>query len=252
MSHSESLSSGSSQSQSFSRESLAFEDLLRGLYGSASDAAMQQVADVPLFQDEAQQLFTGGLGFLDQLQALPGDDYLASRLNGPDAAAQAQIDTLGNDLGRFFNEQLMPGITSRGVSTGTLGGDRQAVSIGKAAGEVGGRFSTGVAQILANSQAARDSLALGANQSKIGAAAAGLGALPSVLGLANAGLNAGLNPYLSLSQIIAPTVLGESGAQASSVDISRALSDSYETSQSSSKGKSFNFGIGGAAGGAVG
>jgi hypothetical protein len=249
-SNSSSLSRGTSGSSSFGTQGVAFEDLLRSLYGNATDAVAAQAANVPLFQDEAQQLFTGGLGFLDQLQTLPGDDYLTSRVTGPDTAAQSQIDTLRTEYGRLFDEQLMPGITSRGVSTGTLGGSRQSVSIGKAAGEVGRGFSGGVAQILANSQAARDAAALGLNASKTQAASAGLNALPSVLGLAGAGFNAGVSPYLSLAQIMGgPTVLSESGSQSSSEDIAMAISEamaqSYGTSQSTSesKGKSFNFGF---------
>lgn len=257
---SESLSRGSSLAtsagQSTSVQSIAFEDLLRSLYGSATDATAAQVAKAPLFEGEAQQLFTGGLSFLDQLQTLPGDDYLTSRITGPDQAAQAQIGALGDELGTFFNEQLLPGITSRGVSTGTLGGSRQGVSIGRAAGQVGKSFTSGVAQILANSQAARDTAALGFNAQKIGAASAGLNALPGVLGLAGAGFNAGTSPYLALSQILgSPTVLtqgqstqaSQSSSEQIATAISEALAQSFGTSQSSSqqtsssKGKSFGF-----------
>jgi hypothetical protein len=262
-SNSESLSRGTSQAtsagSSFGTQRIAFEDLLRSFYGNATDAVASQAANAPLFADEAQQLFTGGLGFLDQLQALPGDDYLNSRISGEDQAAQGQIDVLGENLGRFFDERLMPAITSRGVSTGTLGGSRQWVSIGRAAGEVGQSFTSGVSSILSNSQAARDALAMGMNTNALGAASAGLNALPGVLGLAGAGFNAGVSPYLSLSQILgSPTVLSESGsstqAQSSSEDIaaaiSEALSQSFGTSQStsSSKGKSFNFGFAGGGG----
>jgi hypothetical protein len=277
-SDSSSLSRGSSESvsggQATSTQNIAFEDLLRSLYGNATDAASAQVANSGLFEGEAQQLFTGGLGFLDQLQRPAGTDYLEARVTGPDAAADAQIGALGSSLGRFFNEQLAPGITSRGVSTGTLGGSRQSVSLGKAAGEVGERFSTGVAQILANSQAGRDAAAGMLSSNSINAAGTGLSALPSVLGLAGAGLNAGLSPYLSLSQILgAPTVLtqGQSSqaSQSSSQQIAEAISaalassfgmsnaEGFSESQSSSysqgtsKGKSlgFSFGVGGGAAG---
>lgn len=269
-SNSSSLSVGSSLAtsagQSTSVQNIAFEDLLRSLYGSAFDATAQQVAKAPLFEDEAQQLFTGGLSFLDQLQSLPGEDYLNSRVSGPDTAAQAQIGALSDELGSFFNEQLMPGITSRGVSTGTLGGSRQGVAIGRAAGQVGKSFTSGVASILANSQAARDAAALGLNAQKIGASSAGLNALPSVLGLAGAGLNAGTSPYLALSQIIgSPTVLTQgqstSSSQSTSEQIAQAISEALASSfgesssqgtsesqsssyaQGTSKAKGFDFGI---------
>lgn len=250
MSSSSSSSLGSSQATAGSSQRIAFEDIIRQLYGGAADATSQAVAEAPLFADEAKQLFTGGLGFLDKLQKVPGSDYLASRLTGPDAAAEAQIGVLGDRLGKFFNEQLMPGITQRGVATGTLGGSRQSVSIGKAAGQVSDSYSSGVASILASSQAARDAAAATLGSQSIGAAGTGLSALPGVLGLSNAGLNAGLSPYMALSQIIGgPTVLTDSSSQSSSQDIAEAISQamSYGQSQSSSssKGKSFNFGFAG-------
>jgi hypothetical protein len=250
ISRSSSLSSGTSQAtgQSGSTQRIAFEDIIRNLYGGAADATSQAVAEAPLFAGEAQQLFTGGLGFLERLQNVPGSDYLQSRIMGSDTAAAANIDVLGANLGKFFNEQLMPAITSRGVSTGTLGGSRQGVAIGRAAGEVGSQFSTGVASILASSQAARDAAAGTLGSQSIAATGTGLAALPSILGLAGAGANAGLTPYLALSQIIGgPTVLTESQSQSqsSSQDLAQAISNalSYGTSQStaSSKGKSLGF-----------
>jgi len=259
-----SLSRGGSQAtgQSTSTQSIAFEDLLRSLFGGATDATAAAVANAPLFQGEAAQLFSGGLGFLDQLQQPAGADYLRSRITGPDAAADAQIGALGANLGKFFDERLMPAITSRGVATGTLGGSRQGVSIGRAAGEVGTAYSTGVAQILANSQSARDAAAQGLNASSINAAGTGLNALPSLLGLAGAGFNAGLSPYTTLAGILGgPTVLtqGQSTSQSTSEQIAQMISealsqsfgesqssgfsDSESSSQSTSKGKSFNFGF---------
>lgn len=252
-SNSSSLSYGSSQSTSGGRstQSIAFADLLAQLYGGATDAATKSIAEAPLFADEAQQLFSGGLGFLDRLQNVPGSDYLSARLTGPDAAAQAQIDTLREESGRLFNEQLMPGITSRGVSTGTLGGSRQRVAVGQAAGEVGRGFTSGVAQILANSQSARDSIAATLGGQSITAAGVGLSGIPNILSASQAGANANLSPYMALADILGgPTVLTEStqSAQATSEDIATAISNAYSqsfgTSQSTSKGKSVGLSFG--------
>jgi hypothetical protein len=253
--NSDSLSYGSSQSTSGGRstQTIAFADLLAQLYGGATDATMSAVAEAPLFADEAAQLFKGGAGFLDRLQNVPGADYLAGRLTGPDAAAQAQIDALRAESGRLFNEELMPGITSRGIATGTLGGSRQGVAIGRAAGEVGRGFSGGVAQILANSQAARDAIASTLGGQSVAAAGTAFAGIPSLLNASQAGANAGLSPYAALADILGgPTVLTESSqqSQATSEDlataISRAYSSSYGTSSSSStsKGKSVGLSFG--------
>jgi len=242
-SDSASLSRGAAQSTT--QQSIAFEDIVRSLFGNATDAAAAQAANAGLFQDEAAQLFTGGLGFLDKLQRPAGSDYLESRVAGPDAAASSQIAALLESSGRLFNEQLMPAITSRGVSTGTLGGSRQSVSIGKAAGAVGQNFNSGVAQILANSQAARDAAAGTLSANSVNAAGTGLNALPSLLGLAGAGFNAGLSPYLQLSQILgSPTVLtqGQSTSDQVASAISQALSESFGTSQSESQSSSYSQG----------
>lgn len=250
---SESGSQGFAQSTSGaqSTQGIAFADLFSQLYGGASGAAAQASRNVPIFQGEAAQLFSGGVDFLSQLQGNPATDYLASRVTGPDSAAQAQLGALGQGLGDFFKEQLLPGITGGGVSTGTLGGARQGVNIAQAAKGVAGQFTQGAASILASSQAQRDAAAGTLGAQTIQGAATGLGALPGLLGLSQAGANASLNPYLALSQILGgPTVLTQSqaGSQSSSQDIARALSESfglsYGTSQSTSKGKSVGVSFG--------
>jgi hypothetical protein len=250
----ESGSQGFSQATSGGRstQNIAFADVFSRLFGGAEGAAAAASGMVPTFQGEAAQLFSGGINFLSQLQGGgPEADYLAERVSGPDTAAQAQIDALGGELGDFFNEQLLPGITGGGVATGTLGGSRQGVNTALAAKQVANQFVRGSASILGASQAQRDAIATTMAGNRTASAGAGLAALPGLLGLSSAGANASLSPYLALAQILGgPTVLTASQqfGQSTSADVARSLSESfgfnYGTSQSSSKGRSFGLSVG--------
>ena len=261
LSTSESSSRGTSQATSGgyqgSTQEVAFGDYFASLFGGASNAAVDSVANAPLFAEESAQLFSGGAKFLDTLQNLPGMQYMKERISGFDQAAENQISVLGDKLGKFFDEKLMPGITGRGVSTGTLGGSRGAVATGTAAGGVSDAYSAGVASILSSSQAQKDALAGTANQNAVGAAGTGLASLPALQGVSSAGANAAMNPYLMLAQILGPqnnltTSYGEQAAQSSSEDvaeaISRAISESQGTSVSTGQSGGFNFGVGAMAG----
>jgi hypothetical protein len=181
-----------------------------------------------------QQLFSGGLGFLDKLGGGAGADELAARAGGGDTSGRdAQLGVLQSQLGDFFNTQLVPGITSRGVSTGTLGGSRDAVELGQAAKQVAGQFSTGAASIISNDQAQRDAAAGKLADVTNQGAATGLSALSSLYGLKQGADSSALTPYQMLSQILGgPTVLGQS----QSSQLAAALSSSFGEQGSSSYG----------------
>lgn len=251
------VNGSSSVSDSLGRSSadqrVAFEDLFAQLYGGASSAAAG--IDTGAIGGAAKQLFSGGLSFLQTLQANPGAEALAARA-GDTTARDAQLDVLKTGLGDLFNEQLMPGVTSLGVSTGTLGGSRDAVARAQAAKAVAGQYATGAAQILASDQAGRDAAAGKLGDLTVAGAGTGLSALDSIYGLAQGGELAGLSPYQALAQILGgPTVLGSS----QSTDVAHALASSFgeqgsqsygfdfgtSSSSSSSKSKAFQFGIGG-------
>jgi hypothetical protein len=98
-----------------------------------------------------------------------------------------QIGNLGNELGNFFNTQLLPGINSQFGTGGTLGGARNQIAIGQAAGDVGRAFTSGATDLMGES--VRNSLLAG-------------GVLPGVGGaLQNFGLNAFLGPWQGLAGI---------------------------------------------------
>lgn len=232
-----------SQSSSFgeSNQSVFGADLFKLLYGDAAGAAGKVASNLPTFQGDARTLFSGGTDFLSGLMGGDaGSDYMTSRLSDGNDILQQQIEGLGSDLGKFFNEQLLPGITSEGVMSGNLGGGRQGVAQGAAAGEVARQFSQGVTALRSADQAQKDTVANNLTGARTAAAGVGLGALPSVLGLSQAGLTADMLPAQLLAAILGgPTTLTDS------LQTSDSMSTGQSSAASKSKGGSsgFNFGF---------
>ncbi len=227
-------SSSSSFGASTSQDRVAFDELFASLYGGSAAAA--GAIDTGAISGAAERLFSGGLDFLQQLQGNAGTDALAARI-GDTSARDAQLETLRTQLGDLFNEQLIPGITSEGVATGTLGGSRSAVAKAQAAKSVAGQFSTGAASIISEDQRQRDAAATSLAEFGLTGAEGGLNALGDLYGLAASGETAALTPYEILSQIMGgPTVLGSSQA----TDVASALSSSFGEEGSQSYG--FDFG----------
>jgi len=211
-SNSGAISSGSSGGITRSSDSVFSADLLRQLYGGALGAA--GTIDPGAATDRVNQLFTGGVGILDRLgEGGAGEDYLNRRLADDNGTVlNGQIDALGSDLGRFFNEELNPAIRGSAVAAGQLGGGREGVAQGAAASSILKEFASGAANLRAADLTQRDNAALGLldAQNKRGATALGsLGELASI----GSGSSV-LDPYRALGEIFgAPTVTTESEGQ---------------------------------------
>ena len=200
-SHTDSQSSSSSEQSVFLAN--AFSRLFAGAGGAAGDI------DVSGLTNTANELFKSGSGFIDSLMNV-----------GSGEALQSNIDALGTDISSFFNEELLPGITSDAASVGGLGGSRQGVAQGIAAGKMTDAYASGVAGLRSADV-----------QQRIGASVAGMDALGQQFGLAQEAAFAPLSPYLALAQIMGdPTILTQA------------------QSQSSSSGGSFNFATAGGGG----
>jgi len=243
------LSSDVSQGTSYSQsgQNVFGGDLYSMLYGGAADATGKVAANLPTFQGDAATLFSGGKDFLSQLQGGDaGSNYLTDRLSGPDDILQSQIGGLSSDLSKFYNETLLPGITSDSIESGNFGGGRMGVAQGAAAGEVARQFSQGVTSLRSSNQQQKDAAAGVLTGARTNAVSVGLGAGANVLGLAQAGLTADVLPQQLLAQILGgPTTL------TSSLEASQNTSSGTSTATSKSKGKSggFNFTTGGPFGG---
>lgn len=247
-----SRSRSSSQSQSTSIDSVFNPQYFTSLFSDASRVAGG--IDSAGLTERANQLFGSGMSFLSELQTMSGSngaggtatDYLSGRISGANPLLDQNIGALGEDIGKFFNEQLLPGIRGDAIAAGTLGGGRSDVLTGQATEASLREFQRGATALRTADLAARDAaagqlgqLSLGSAGLNLQAAGAGLSALPGVLGIADLGANASLSPYLALAQILGdPTVLNS----AQSTSSSKSKSNSYSLATSG------NFSIGGMGG----
>lgn len=259
-----SLSGGASRSANQatgqSRERIAFEDVFSRLFKGAEGAAGG--LDPSLLTEASNQLFSGGTDFLSSIGGDAGTAFLTERLANRDSLEADQVSQLKTDIGKLFNEELLPGITSDAVAGGQLGGGRQGVAEGKALEAAAEAFKTGSLDIRATNQAQLDALAAGVAGRGIQGAQVGLTGLSDVAGIAEMGFGADLRGAQLLSGILGgPTVLGESASQStgfsSAEDFARAFSESFgrsisqgqsqstSSTKSSSKSKSAGLKFGG-------
>jgi hypothetical protein len=239
-----STSQSGSTSFGSSSQSLAFQDLFAQLYGGAASTAAG-MSGQPV-QDAASMLFSGGVGFLDQLQGSPEQDYLAGRVSGANPLLDEQIGALGDDLGRFFRDELNPTITGDAVAAGALGGGRQGVAQGAAAAAVGREFQRGATELRTGDMMARDAAARDLMASRTANAGVGLGSLGALLGVAQTGSLANLAPFQALASIMGgPTTLttSESGSIAQAIADSFGEDSAWAKSKSTSSGKSAAIGF---------
>jgi len=254
--------SSSNQSSASAGQSYVWNQqvpFLTSLYQRASELGFGQQGQInqmmPGFSGPlmgAGQQALGGLGrgladsgFIGAGGRALGDqrflNTLAERSQIGNPFAQQQIGQFGEDIGRFYREQLLPGIGAQSQMAGQLGGSRQGIAQGLAAQGVTQQFARGATQILNDSagqalQAAQagmsGQLGQGMGLAQVGGIGnqAGQGLINSLAPLFNLGLApyaAEFAPLMTLAGILgSPTVL------------------SSQQSRGSGSGSGFKFGIG--------
>lgn len=261
MSQDQSVSTGSSvnsgSSIAGSSQDIAFADLFEQLYRKAGGAASGAAANAGELSTAARQLFSGGMDVLSGLGGDVGSEYLTSRL-ADNSVLDAQLASLQEQSGKLFSEQLNPEIVSRSVASGTLGGGRQGVAQGIAAGQTQDAFLQAATQLITANQSQKDTAATAIAANSLTAAGTGLGALPSLFDTLTAGNNAELGVYSNLSAILGgPTTLttsssesqtfGSSAQQALSTAFAQSFGQqsSMGTSNSSGRATGWNFNMSG-------
>ena len=237
-----SVSGGAASASSEDR--VAFEDVFARLFGGAEGAAGG--LDPSMLTDAANSLFSSGSGFMEGLGGDVGSQYLEGRLSGDNQVLEDQIGLLGEDLGKFFNEELLPGIGSEAAGGGQLGGGRQGVAQGRAVDAVGEQFTRGATALRAGDINARDAAAGTLAQNSIQGAMTALQGIPALAGIAEMGFGAGLAPFERLASILGDqTTLTSAGS--SSADFANSFSESFGSSRadSRSEGKGIKLGFGG-------
>ena len=220
------IGGSSSSSQSSSSQEVFSADLFRRLFEDASNVAGG--IDTQRLTELANQLFTSGSGFLGDLQQLSAGtdvsgEFLRSRISGEGGFVDENIAALSEDLGQFFSEELLPGITSQAVGGGQLGGGRQGVAQGKAIESVGREFRRGSLEIRNRDLRERTEAARALSDQRLSAAQAGLTGAQQQFDLANAATLAPFSPFLTLAEILGSTTVlteSQSSSRSSSLDLS--------------------------------
>lgn len=106
---------------------------LRNLYNNAQHVAMDQYGggQLPNITSASQQLSQGLIS-----QANQGSPWLSN-----------QIQALGQDIGQFFNQQILPGIANEAGGYGSYGGARQSLAEGLAGQDALRQFTTGATNL---------------------------------------------------------------------------------------------------------
>ena len=164
-------------------------------------------------QQYAPQLFQQGQQYAQQATSNPFLSNLQgmSTPGGNQDLINRQVSQLGQDLGRTFQQQVLPGIKSDAIGMGGFGGTRQGVAEGMASQGFADAFSRGTTDIYGqNAQQAQQAAIAGGGLLGQGA----LGAMSGLGGLFDLGMGqftGGFSPLMALGGIIGdPTVLDKS------------------------------------------
>jgi len=113
---------------------------LQSLYGRAQQTANQQyggqgpLEDITSFSQRTSQDLIG--------QANQGSPWLSNQISG-----------LGQDIGQFFNQQILPGIANEAGGYGQYGGARQSIGQGMAGQDALRQFTRGATELRAQDYA---------------------------------------------------------------------------------------------------
>lgn len=173
-------------------------------FGQGAGQWSQQMAPQLMQQGQGYAQQATNNPFLQNLQAM-------STPGGNQQLIGQQIGQLGQDIGRTFQQQILPGIRSDAIGMGGFGGSRQGIAEGVAAQGAFDAFSRGATDIYGqNAQMAQQAAIGGGGLLGQGA----LGAMSGMQGLFDLGMGqftGGFNPLMALGQIIGgPTVLDKS------------------------------------------
>lgn len=205
---------------------------LQGLRSSAQNLQQAQQPGLNAFsQNQLPQLFETGQGFNQNqlgLAGLAADDPIQQQnldaltnFSNRDAL-QGQIGNLGQNLGQFFNEQLLPGIDQTTQLAGQgIGSGRNSVARGQATRDTLNSFARGAADLEAQFGQQQISAAQGAlagRQGQLGLAGSlNQQGFDQLSGLGALGLSQFTAPFANLQNLNAiigpPTVLGDSSSK---------------------------------------
>lgn len=207
-------------------------------YKAASDlAASQQPAVTDAATRYGAQGYAdsqAGTGALRDLAA--GGGPLAAYATPNNALAKDQLAAMTADIGQQFRESILPGIRSSAGQVGGIGGSREALARGAAAGDAARAIGSAATNLYAQQYATGAQAAAGQTDAMLSAGQA----LP---GAAASSYNLGMMPFQSAWGPIASLMSAIGGPTVLSQGVSRAQSASENWGNSTSSGKSSQFGL---------
>lgn len=202
--------SSSSSKQQVDAAQQPFLDFMR-------NRAQQEVMgmDMSQFYGMGQDLTGAGMGFLNTLGGNNFTNRLRQMSRFDTGRVSQNIDQLGADLGRQFNQQVLPGIQTEAIGLGAGGGARQGVAEGMAAQGFADALQRGSNQIINDERARNLQAATTGGGLMAQSAMGGLQGLQNVFNMGLAPFQAQFMPLLNMNQIVGPpTVLGKSSSSA--------------------------------------
>lgn len=212
---------------------------LQNLYGQAGNLAASQADAGARSQglvDAQQGNVNAGMGALRNLAS--GGGPLAAYAAPNNELARQQLDQASAAIGENFNRNILPGITSAAGQVGGIGGSREALARGVAAGDASNAISRAATDIYSQQYGIGAQAAAGMNDSMLSAASAIPGAAAGAVNLGMSPYAASWAPLQSLAGILGgPTVLGNS------LGLSQASSEAENWNSQKSSGRSSQWGF---------
>lgn len=214
---------------------------LQNLYGQAGALAGQQGNAGQVAQglvDRNMGAVQGGIGALQDLAN--GGGPLANYANPNGDLARRMLDDASGAIGENFNRNILPGITSAAGQVGGIGGSREALARGVAAGDAANAIGRAATDIYGQQYALGAQAAAGLTDARLSAAQALPGAAAGAVNLGMQPYAASWAPLTSLANILGgPTVLGQSAG----MSIAQGQSENWQSAKSTQKGSQWGFSL---------
>lgn len=209
---------------------------LINLYGQASKRMGAQQGQVGAAANKyAQEGMAAGQTGMDALQGIANMQGPLSQYAQPNSAlAQQQLGSATSDITQNFMRNIMPGITSGAGLTGNIGGSRQALAQGVAAGDAASAIGKAGTDIYSNMWNTGAQAAAGLTD----AASQAAGMIP---GMAQGIYNLGMSPFQAQWAPLTSMAGILGGPQALSYGLSQAQSQGEQSQQSQGKSSQFGF-----------
>jgi hypothetical protein len=213
---------GYKESKQSSRQSTQIDPtqlgFLRQLWGQGLNLANMQGAGPGQAAGQlAGQLMPGLMQNMNQLTNNPFLSQLQQFSQPNNQMVQQNVDLLGQDLQRQFQQDLMPQIAQNAIAGGQLGGGRQGVAQGLAAQGISDAFARGSADIR-NQAYGQAQQAAGMGGQMLGQGIqAGFNAAPALMNLGLSPYTAAWMPLQQLGGLLgSPTTIGSGRSSGSS------------------------------------